>query len=82
MSDPIRFAVLTVSDRSATGEREDRSGPALVGRFSEVCIAECVGAAIVPDVADAITNQLRTWLDHPRPDLLLTTGARAFPRVM
>lgn len=74
MSDPIRFAVLTVSDRGAAGEREDRSGPALVDRFTEVCHAECIEAAIVSDEADAIAGQLRAWVSGLKPDLILTTG--------
>lgn len=74
MSDPIRFAVLTVSDRSARGDREDASGPAIAELFLRVCVAECVATAVVPDEAGQITAQLRAWIDAPAPDLILTTG--------
>ena len=75
MSEPIRYAVLTVSDRSARGERKDLSGPALIKHFEKVCICECVDTALVPDEQQQITDQLRAWLGGDRPpDLVLTTG--------
>ncbi len=67
-------ACMTVSDRSASGEREDRSGPLLIS------LAESMGGrvehtAVVPDDLGAIQEILKAWLDEdPPPRLILTTG--------
>lgn len=73
-SRPLRVAVVTVSDRSARGEREDRSGPALAGA-AEADGAEVVRRELVPDDPDALAALLAAICDAPdAPDLLLTTG--------
>jgi len=74
----IRIGVLTVSDRSARGEREDRSGPLLAelaGRLPGAVIEE---QAIVPDDAAALQSILRRWADDLHLDLILTTGGTGF----
>lgn len=75
MSQPIRFSVLTVSDRCASGEREDLGGPAVVKAMAELCQAMLCDSSIVPDEIPLITDRLRVWVnaDHA-PDLILTTG--------
>lgn len=74
MNTPIRFAVLTVSDRCAAGEREDRGGPTVIDTCDRLFRCTCVASAIVPDEIDHIVPQLKAWLEHDRPDLILTTG--------
>ncbi len=75
MSPPIRFSVLTISDRCARGEAEDRSGPMLVRVLNESLDAGCVCTALVPDETDQIQAQLRDWVNQPdAPDLIVTTG--------
>lgn len=72
---PIRFAVLTVSDRCSAGAREDASGPGLVELLTSSCAAECVSIRIVPDEREQIAAALRDWADaDAAPDLVLTTG--------
>ncbi|MFT5422486.1 MAG: molybdopterin adenylyltransferase [Phycisphaerales bacterium] len=72
---PIRVAVLTVSDRSARGERADKSGPALNHLLEESLAAVVVDSAIVPDESAAIRSQILAWCDgSPAPDLIVTTG--------
>lgn len=72
---PIRVAVLTVSDRSARGERADASGPALVKMAREQLGAEIVATRIVPDDRPAISQTLLEWANGTlQPDLILTTG--------
>lgn len=69
----MRIAILTVSDRSARGERPDAAGPALrasVERFG----GRVVKAAIVPDEIDAVAAFLRLTSDSGDVDVILTTG--------
>jgi len=70
---PIRFAILTVSDRASRGQRTDASGPALV-EFVESKGYEVVKLDIVPDVVSAIQNKLLAWSDADEADIILTTG--------
>jgi molybdenum cofactor synthesis domain-containing protein len=70
----LRVAVVTVSDRSASGEREDLSGPALA-RAVEAAGGEVVQREVVPDERHRLTTLLQAICDAPgAPDLLLTTG--------
>jgi molybdenum cofactor synthesis domain-containing protein len=69
----MRAAVLTVSDRSARGEREDASGPALVAVL-EAHGWSVATTAIVPDEPELIRARLREWADSGEIDLILTTG--------
>lgn len=74
----MQIAVLTVSDRSYRGEREDLSGPA-TSEATRVHLGwECTWSAVVPDDRDAIASQLRHWADHERVPLILTTGGTGF----
>lgn len=75
MNTPIRFSVLTVSDRCAQGIREDRGGPAVVKAMLELGPAQLCEQSIVPDEIDQITEQIRAWITaKDAPDLILTTG--------
>ena len=67
----IRIAILTVSDRSSRGEREDASGPALAAAVRE-WPAEVVSVTVVPDDRGAIADAIRSLSAHA--DLVLTTG--------
>jgi molybdopterin adenylyltransferase len=70
----LRVAVITVSDRSAAGEREDRSGPGLA-RAVEASGAEVVQREVVPDDRHRLATLLQAICDAPgAPDLVLTTG--------
>ncbi len=73
----VRAAILTVSDRSARGERPDLSGPALVQAAQEQGW-QVVETAIVPDDRPAIEQALAAWCDAGQVDLLLTTGGTGF----
>jgi molybdopterin adenylyltransferase len=83
----MRVGILTVSDRSFRGEREDLSGPALVSAIREGWIAGtqedrtgslAVETAIVPDERQQIAAQLIEWCDRQQLDLVLTTGGTGF----
>lgn len=69
----IRAAILTVSDKGYTGEREDVSGPVLANLLQEMG-AEVVRRAIVPDERDQIVRQLVELADEDAVDLVMTTG--------
>lgn len=69
----MRIAVLTVSDAGARGEREDRSGEAIVAwvgaRGDSVTVRE-----LVPDESGRIAARLAAWCDDDAADVILTTG--------
>jgi len=73
----IHFGVLTVSDRSARGEREDLAGPMLVARLEADGYSRPLGA-IVPDEVEAISTALVHWCDSESLDVILTTGGTGF----
>jgi gephyrin len=75
----IRVGVLTVSDRSARGKREDLSGPAVAAAvLAQLPDAEVTERAIVPDERTRIASILAHWADDLRLDLILTTGGTGF----
>ena len=73
----IRFGILTVSDRSARGEREDIAGPALAAlvRDQDWVVSR---QFILPDEEPAIRELLVTWVDGAGLDVILTTGGTGF----
>nr|BCX00799.1 MAG: molybdopterin adenylyltransferase [Bacteroidota bacterium] len=70
--EPIRTAVVTVSDRVWQGQYADRSGP----RIRELLDARyvVVAAEVVPDERDRIEATLRRLSDELAVELILTTG--------
>ena len=74
----MKVGVLTVSDRSTRGEREDKSGPLLAELVEERLGAEVVRMDVVPDEREEIAAVLRDWADRLRLDLVLTTGGTGF----
>lgn len=73
-----RVAVLTVSDRSARGERPDAGGPA-VAQAAERRGWTVALRAVVADDRAAVAAQLKAWCDgHAAVDIVLTTGGTGF----
>lgn len=73
----IRFGILTLSDRSSRGEREDSSGPAL----ARLILAENWSVTyqhLLPDEESAIREILIEWSDRGEVDVILTTGGTGF----
>jgi len=66
-----------VSDRSARGERDDASGPALVEIINSRGW-ELVEQAVLPDEQQQIEARLRAWCDEREVDVILTTGGTGF----
>lgn len=73
----LKFGILTVSDRSSAGERDDLSGPSLV-RAVEEAGWEVMQTALVPDEFQEIGDILITWADSGSCSVILTTGGTGF----
>ena len=73
----LRVGILTISDRSSRGEREDASGPALLQLVQEVGWFATI-TAVLPDDESAIREKLMIWADGAELDLILTTGGTGF----
>lgn len=74
----ISVGILTVSDRSYRGEREDLSGPLIREMVTEHLKAKVELEAVVPDNADIIKGTLMVWTDEVGLDLIITTGGTGF----
>jgi molybdopterin adenylyltransferase len=71
------FGILTISDRSSRGEREDKSGPALQEKI--LAFGWRVNQLdIIPDDLPAIQETLVRWVDSQGLDVILTTGGTGF----
>jgi molybdenum cofactor synthesis domain-containing protein len=73
----VRVSILTISDRSSRGEREDLSGPALISQVDDQGW-EVVHKSIVPDDLETIKETLSSWADSSDQDVILTTGGTGF----
>lgn len=73
----IRFGILTLSDRSALGERADSSGPALA-RLIEGEGWSVTRQSLLPDNESSIREILIDWADNSELDVILTTGGTGF----
>ena len=69
--------VITVSDRSFRGEREDLSGPALCRMLQEAGYS-LLDTCIVPDEREQIAAALRAAADERDAALIVTTGGTGF----
>ncbi len=73
----MKVGVLTISDRSAQGEREDISGPAIVEQLRRAGW-EVEQTGIVSDDKGEVEAALRDWCDSEELDLILTSGGTGF----
>lgn len=69
----IKAAVVTISDRSSRGERQDSSGPLLRQLLVEAG-TQVIAAHLIPDEADQISALLTRLADDDGVDLVITTG--------
>lgn len=75
----IRAVVITVSDACSAGEREDKSGEALVELLTDLG-AEIVAKVIVNDDLEPLAHKLRAYADLKHVNLIVTTGGTGFGR--
>jgi len=73
----IRFAILTISDRSSQGIRPDTSGAALKTAIEQTGDS-IIKTEIIPDDLELIKKKLTDWCDDDEIDVLLTTGGTGF----
>ncbi len=73
----LRIGILTVSDRSARGERSDLSGNALAQAIVEEGW-QVARQAILPDELEELSETLSDWADSGELDVILTTGGTGF----
>ncbi len=68
-----KTAIVTISDRGARGEREDRSGRLLVDRLAAEGFDVCF-KTVVPDEYEEIRKVLTDLSDVEKAALIITTG--------
>ena len=74
----MKVGILTISDRSARGERADASGPVIREFVLARLGVEVAVEAVIPDDFATIRDTLVEWCDARRLDLILTTGGTGF----
>ena len=70
---PFRAAVITASDRGYAGEYEDKSGPLLAQRLTELGF-DVIETVLLPDDREQIKQNLIRLADRRDADLIMTTG--------
>ena len=76
MSEQFTVGILTLSDRSAAGQRPDLSGPNVRDALEKTLTASFQIAVyeVVPDEQPLIEEILKKWSDELKLNLILTTG--------
>ncbi|MCK4583995.1 MogA/MoaB family molybdenum cofactor biosynthesis protein [candidate division WOR-3 bacterium] len=69
----INVAVITVSDRSYSGEREDRSGK-LLSEIVEQKLGNVLAYEVIPDEIEMIKREILRCVDELKADIVITTG--------
>lgn len=73
-----RVGILTISDRGARGEYEDRSGPVIRQIVEERLNGLVERTEIVPDDIQTIKDTLLAWVDQNQLEFIFTTGGTGF----
>ncbi len=74
---PFRAAVVTLSDRSYSGEREDKSGP-VIREILEERGYRVVESVLLPDGKPLLQQTLIRLADQRQVDVVFTTGGTGF----
>ena len=77
MNEDFRAAVITLSDRSYSGEREDLSGPAIVSYPKDKGYTDVI-YFLLPDDRKMLEDRFIELADEIKVDLILTTGGTGF----
>ena len=73
MKEMFTAGILTISDKGAVGERQDKSGEAIHEILSGMGV-HIVNYDIIPDEKELIVEKLVKWADEDALDVLITTG--------
>lgn len=74
---PFTAAVITLSDKGAVGEREDKSGPKIVEMIKEAGY-DVKETLLLPDGRTALEKQLIRLADQRQINVIFTTGGTGF----
>ena len=74
-----RAGIVTLSDKGAAGEREDKSG-AVIREILEAAGYEGAAQSLLPDEGEALKKELIRLSDQVQCDPVLTTGGTGFSR--
>lgn len=74
----FQVGIITLSDKGAKGEREDKSGPIISNILKETGEYEVVREQLLPDDKNKIENELIFMCDKLSLDLIITTGGTGF----
>ena len=72
-----RVGIVTLSDKGASGQREDASGP-LIKDLLPKDQYEVIRYVLLPDDKEELKKELIDMADHLKLDLVLTTGEQDF----
>jgi molybdopterin adenylyltransferase len=73
----IVAVVLTISDSASRGEREDKSGPALVAELEKLG-CRVAATEVISDDRESIASRLREYADTGDINIICTTGGTGF----
>lgn len=74
---PLTAAVITLSDKGAAGQREDKSGPVIVEELQKAGY-KVIETLLLPDDMEKIKAHLIRLSDQRQVNLILTTGGTGF----
>lgn len=74
---PFTAAWITLSDKGAAGEREDKSGP-LIGEMLTEAGYNVVEGLLIPDGIEELSKQLIRLADQRQVNVVFTTGGTGF----
>lgn len=74
---PFTAAVITLSDKGAAGEREDKSGP-LIKELLAARGYDVIETLLLPDGQKALERQLCRLADQRQVNIIFTTGGTGF----
>lgn len=74
---PFTAAVITLSDKGAAGEREDKSGP-LIQEMLQEAGYEVVETLLLPDGKPLLEKELKRLADQRQVNVIFTTGGTGF----
>ena len=74
---PFSAAWITLSDKGAAGEREDKSGP-LIGEMLKEAGYQVIEGLLLPDEPQKLKTQLIRLADQRQVNVIFTTGGTGF----